>query len=64
MHFGGDRYAGVRDPFGHCWAIATRKWDLTKDEIEERQTGLGQVARVAGRAPNAPPGAGAALLVR
>ena len=35
--FWGDRYGGVRDPYGHCWAIATRKWDLTKDEIEERK---------------------------
>jgi PhnB protein len=36
--FWGDRYSQVRDPFGHSWAIATRKEDLTFEE----QTARGQ----------------------
>lgn len=35
--FWGDRYGFVRDPFGFNWAIATRKEELTREEIEERQ---------------------------
>jgi PhnB protein len=31
--FWGDRYGQVEDPFGHQWAIATHKQDLTKDQI-------------------------------
>ncbi len=31
--FWGDRYGKVTDPFGHHWAIATHKEDLTPDEI-------------------------------
>src|SRR5262249_50075061 len=31
--FWGDRYGLVSDPFGHDWAIASRKKDLTPDEI-------------------------------
>lgn len=31
--FWGDRYATVRDPFGHNWSIATRKRDLSSEEI-------------------------------
>jgi len=34
--FWGDRYGIVIDPFGHRWAIATRKEDLTTEEMEER----------------------------
>ena len=34
--FWGDRYGQVTDPFGHVWAISTRKEDLTPQEIEER----------------------------
>lgn len=34
--FWGDRYAQVRDPFGHRWALATRREDLTDAEISER----------------------------
>lgn len=34
--FWGDRYGQVRDPFGHVWAIATHKEDLTPDEVEKR----------------------------
>ena len=34
--FWGDRYAQLRDPFGHRWSIATRVEDLSPDEISER----------------------------
>ena len=34
--FWGDRYGVVKDPFGHVWAIATHKEDLTPKELEER----------------------------
>jgi len=34
--FWGDRYGVVVDPFGHRWAIATRKEDLTNEELEKR----------------------------
>lgn len=34
--FWGDRYGMVIDPFGHRWAIATRKEDLTPQEMGER----------------------------
>jgi PhnB protein len=34
--FWGDRYGTVTDPFGHVWQIATRKEDLSPDEIMER----------------------------
>jgi PhnB protein len=34
--FWGDRYGTFTDPYGHTWGIATRKEDLTTDEIEKR----------------------------
>ncbi len=34
--FWGDRYAKIADPFGHEWGVATRKEDLTPDEIRKR----------------------------
>ncbi len=34
--FWGDRYGKVSDPFGHEWAIATHKEDLTLEEIGKR----------------------------
>jgi PhnB protein len=34
--FYGDRMAGVRDPFGNQWWIATHFEDLTQDEIAKR----------------------------
>ncbi|MGV3772413.1 MAG: VOC family protein [Verrucomicrobiales bacterium] len=33
--FWGDRYGKVKDPFGHEWAIATHKWDLSEEEIQK-----------------------------
>ena len=34
--FWGDRYGMVSDPFGHTWAIAMRKEDLTAEEMLRR----------------------------
>ena len=34
--FYGDRVGGIEDPFGYRWFIATRKEDLTMDEIRQR----------------------------
>ena len=34
--FWGERYSQIADPFGHSWAIATRKEELTPEEMEER----------------------------
>ena len=34
--FYGDRSGSVEDPFGHVWHIATRKEDLTLEEIRKR----------------------------
>ncbi|HEY7528002.1 MAG TPA: VOC family protein, partial [Candidatus Deferrimicrobiaceae bacterium] len=33
--FWGDRYGKVADPFGYEWGLATRKEDLTPDEIRK-----------------------------
>jgi uncharacterized glyoxalase superfamily protein PhnB len=33
--FWGDRYGQVEDPFGHQWAFATHKQDLTKEQVAE-----------------------------
>jgi uncharacterized glyoxalase superfamily protein PhnB len=35
--FWGDRYGQLQDPFGFTWAIATRKEELTPEELKERQ---------------------------
>jgi uncharacterized glyoxalase superfamily protein PhnB len=35
MYFG-ERYGTVRDPFGHRWAISTRREAMSPDEIQER----------------------------
>ncbi len=35
--FWGDRMGKVKDPYGHCWAIASHKWVLTPDEVAKRQ---------------------------
>ena len=34
--FYGDRNAGVRDPFGNVWWIATHKEDISFDEMQRR----------------------------
>src|ERR1700730_5269629 len=35
--FWGDRYGVVTDPFGFRWGIATRKENLTPEEMQKRQ---------------------------
>ena len=35
--FWGDRNGKVKDPFGHCWSIASHKWIYTPEEMHERQ---------------------------
>jgi PhnB protein len=34
--FYGDRTGSVEDPFGHVWHIATRKEDVTPEELQKR----------------------------
>jgi uncharacterized glyoxalase superfamily protein PhnB len=34
--FWGDRFGGLQDPFGHNWAIATRKENLSDEEVRRR----------------------------
>ena len=34
--FYGDRSGSIEDPFGHIWHIATRKEDLSVDELKRR----------------------------
>jgi PhnB protein len=34
--FWGDRYGSFTDPFGHTWGVATRKLELTKEEVDQR----------------------------
>lgn len=36
--FWGDRCGGVKDTHGYTWMIATRKEDLTREEINQRAT--------------------------
>ena|SRR5437867_7714793 len=38
--FWGDRYGQVKDPFGFTWAIASRKEDLTPEELHQRQAAM------------------------
>ena len=34
--FWGDRFGKLVDPFGHQWAMATHKEDLSPEEIQKR----------------------------
>jgi PhnB protein len=34
--FDGDRRGTVTDPFGHVWLLASRKEEITKDEMQRR----------------------------
>ena len=47
--FWGERYGIVQDPFGHRWALCTRREQLTPDEVAarvpEQPTGSGRVDR-------------------
>jgi PhnB protein len=38
--FWGDRYGQVKDPFGFRWAIATRKEELTPEEMQKHAAKL------------------------
>jgi uncharacterized glyoxalase superfamily protein PhnB len=35
--FWGDRMGKLKDPYGHCWAIATHKWEMTPEEVDAGQ---------------------------
>ena len=39
--FWGDRMGNLMDPFGHQWAIATHKEDVTPDEMHKRMQAIG-----------------------
>jgi PhnB protein len=39
--FYGDRVGGIEDPFGYRWVLATRKEDLTMEEIRRRAAAQG-----------------------
>lgn len=38
--FYGDRCGTLKDPFGHLWFLATRKEDLTLDQVRERAAAM------------------------
>ena len=38
----GDRTGGVTDPFGHVWYIATRKEDVSPEEMKKRAAAAGR----------------------
>lgn len=38
--FWGDRYAALRDPFGHRWSLATHKEDLSPEEMQKRMAAM------------------------
>ncbi len=33
--FWGDRMGKLKDPYGHCWAIATHKLVMSKEEVQQ-----------------------------
>ena len=39
--FWGDRMGQLVDPFGHRWAIATHKEDVSPDEMQKRMAAIG-----------------------
>lgn len=39
--FWGDRMGNLMDPFGHQWAIATHKEDVTPEEMHKRMQAIG-----------------------
>jgi uncharacterized glyoxalase superfamily protein PhnB len=39
--FWGDRFAQVVDPFGHSWAMATHKEDVSPEEMGRRMQAMG-----------------------
>lgn len=47
--FWGDRYGHIKDPFGHSWALGSRKENLTPEEMERRgKEVFAQMAKAAG----------------
>lgn len=48
--FWGDRAGTFTDPYGHQWTIATRKEDLSSEEINERMNAF--MKGFAGQGPN------------
>lgn len=38
--FWGDRFGQIQDPFGHIWGIATRKKDMSTEEITKAGQGF------------------------
>lgn len=40
--FWGDRYGILRDPFGHQWALSTRKREVSQKQIEHATENLGK----------------------
>jgi len=38
--FYGDRSGLLEDPFGHRWSVATRKEDMTPEEMRKRAKAL------------------------
>jgi len=39
--FWGDRFAQLTDPFGHSWAMATHKEDVSPQEMQKRMAAMG-----------------------
>lgn len=42
--FWGDRMGNLKDPFGHSWAVATHKEDVSPEEMGKRMASQGQGA--------------------
>ena len=38
--FWGDRMGNLTDPFGHSWAVATHKEDVTPEEMQKRMAAM------------------------
>jgi uncharacterized glyoxalase superfamily protein PhnB len=38
--FWGDRYGKLQDPFGHHWALATHKEDVSPEEMAKRMAAM------------------------
>ena len=38
--FWGDRMGNLTDPFGHSWAVATHKEDVSPDEMQKRMAAM------------------------
>jgi len=47
--FWGDRYGQLKDPFGFQWSIATRKEELTPEEMQQRMAKMMSSGHAAGQ---------------